>query len=160
MNSRIVLADGLSVADAVAGRLFEAACTLAAMPMHGLKPAGCRVAWPEVVAEADLNWINAIPDDAMRMPRPTSDAISRMDEAMGWISMIDGDCINWRRVVCMRMIVHPISHRYRWSWRKIGDRLHIDHHTAKSWHSLAVAVIAKKIAQPEFFTSQIPHFAA
>ena len=160
MKRTLTIPEGLAIADVVGERLFEAGCTLAALPAHGLKPGGVRVAWPEMLENADLDWINAEPDDDLRPPRPSSAAITRMDEALSWIGLIGDDRQNWRKVICLRLIVHPISHRYRWTWRKIARRLHIDHHTAKSWHELAVADIARKIAQPAFFTSHIPHFAA
>ncbi|WP_075632610.1 DUF6362 family protein [Novacetimonas hansenii] len=160
MTGRLSVPDGLAVADVVGQRLFEAGCTLAALPAHGLKPGGVRVAWPEMLADVDLDWINAASDDDLRPPCPDAGAVSRMDESLSWIGLIGDDRRNWRKVLCLRLIVHPISHRYRFSWRKIANHMHIDHHTAKSWHQLAIADIARKIVQPSFFTSQIPHFAA
>ena len=160
MTGRLLVPDGLAVADVVGQRLFEAGCTLAALPAHGLKPGGVRVAWPEMLADVDLDWINAAPDDDLRPPCPDAGAVSRMDESLSWIGLIGDDRWNWRKVLCLRLIVHPISHRYRFSWRKIADRLHTNHHTAKSWHCLAIADIARKIRQSDFFTSQTSHFAA
>ncbi|MCJ8352709.1 DUF6362 family protein [Novacetimonas hansenii] len=160
MTGRLSVPDGLAVADVVGQRLFEAGCTLAALPAYGLKPGCVRVAWPEMLADVDLDWINAAPDDDLRPPRPDAGAVSRMDESLSWIGLIGDDRRNWRKVLCLRLIVHPISHRYRWTWRKIAQRLHTNHHTAKSWHELAVADIARKIVQPEIFTSQTSHFAA
>ncbi|MCE2577532.1 DUF6362 family protein [Komagataeibacter sp. FNDCR1] len=160
MTGRLSVPDGLAVADVVGQRLFEAGCTLAALPAHGLKPGGVRVAWPEMLADVDLDWINALPDDDLRPPRPDAGAVSRMDESLSWIGLIGDDRQNWRKVVCLRLVVHPISHRYRFSWREIANRVGTSHTSAKSWHQLAVAEIARKIAGPAFCAFQTFHFAA
>lgn len=160
MTGRLLVPDGLAVADVVGQRLFEAGCTLAALPAHGLKPGGVRVAWPEMLADVDLDWINAAPDDDLRPPCPDAGAVSRMDESLSWIGLIGDDRRNWRKVLCLRLIVHPISHRYRFSWREIANRVGTSHTSAKSWHQLAVAEIAKKIAADAFSTFQTFHFAA
>ncbi|WP_395371668.1 DUF6362 family protein [Komagataeibacter diospyri] len=160
MKRTLTIPEGLAIADVVGERLFEAGCTLAALPAHGLKPGGVRVAWPEMLEEADLDWINACPDDDMRPPRPSSAAITRMDESLSWIGLIGADRMNWRKVVCLRLIVHPISHRYRFSWREIANRVGTSHTSAKSWHQLAVAEIARKIAPDAFSAFQTFHFAA
>ncbi|MBB2157214.1 hypothetical protein HLH33_12985 [Gluconacetobacter diazotrophicus] len=159
MRQAISLADGLSWSDVVSQRLFEAACTLAVLPMHGLRPANVRVAWPEIMTDADPAWIDAMPDDSMRMPRPTAKAIGRMDEALGWLAVIGNDRMNWRRAICLRLVVHPISHRHRWPWRAVGRKLGVDYKTAQSWHERGISTITKKIAQPEFSTSQTPQKA-
>lgn len=159
MMRPVLLGDGLSWSDVISRRLFEAGCTLAVLPMHGLRPANVRVAWPEIMADADPDWIDAMPDDSGRMPRPTAKAIARMDEALGWLSLIDDDRMNWRRAICLRLVVHPISHRHRWAWRAVGRKLGVDHKTAQSWHERGVSAITKKIARPEFSASQIPQKA-
>ncbi|MFW7267528.1 DUF6362 family protein [Gluconacetobacter sp. Hr-1-5] len=132
-------------------RLFEAGCTLAAMPACGLRPAEIRANWPEIVrSEADLLFADM---DAEAAPsRPSAAAISRMGEALDWVAWIEHR--NHRLVILLRMAIHPISHRHRMSWRQIADRLGTNHHTAKGWASCGIAVIAKKIAQPDFFASQ------
>ncbi len=153
------LGSGLSWSDVISRRLFEAGCTLSVLPMCGLRPANVRVAWPEIMADADPDWIGALPDDSGRMPRPTAKAIARMDEALGWLALIDDDRMNWRRAICLRLVVHPISHRHRWAWRAVGRKLGVDHKTAQSWHERGVSAITKKIACPAFSSSQIPQKA-
>jgi hypothetical protein len=41
----------------------------------------------------------------------------------------------------LRMLVHPLTNRYIYSWRKVGERLGISHQTAKSWHERGISLI-------------------
>ena len=134
--------------------LEDAAHALAAMPANGCWPGGMRSYWPEVVADRDdLDWPM---ESDVRPPLPSSEEVTRMDIALSWIPLLTNR--GHRSVVNLRLIVHPISGQHRWTWRKIGKKLSIDHHTAKDWHAEACAAIARKIVKPEFFSSHIPHF--
>lgn len=145
----------ISIPDQVEQHLDAAAITLSALRSPGLRPAGCRIMWPDIVRDLEDIWWTEVDD--IRPPAPSSDEVSRMDEALSWVQFLDGPHRRLRQVVNMRLIVHPISLSYRWSWRKIGERLGVSYHTAQAWHQQAVGVIAKKIAQPEFFASQTSH---
>lgn len=141
----------ISVPAQVEQHLDAAAITLSALRSPGLRPAGCRIMWPDIVRDLEDIWWTEVDD--VRPPAPSSDEVSRMDEALSWVRFLDGSHRRLRQVVNMRLIVHPISLSHRWSWNGIGNRLGISNHTAKAWHRQAAEVIAKKIAQPEFFTS-------
>ncbi|MBF0184731.1 MAG: hypothetical protein HQM06_10140 [Magnetococcales bacterium] len=67
----------------------EAAGTLRALRMTGLKPAGYVTAWPDFVLD---------PSDAdgaelarVRRGPPTPDAITRMDESLQWLHWLEAD---------------------------------------------------------------------
>jgi len=148
---------GRNLADQIAERLDEAACTLAALPSNGLRPADARVAWPDIVPHwVDLEWPMESDD---RPPRPTSADIRRMDEALAWVSLLDRREMHLRHVVNMRLIVHPISQMHRYNWRQIGMRLGKSDNTAKRWHRQACEVIGKKIAHDAFSASHLSVFA-
>ncbi|WP_459774282.1 DUF6362 family protein [Asaia astilbis] len=135
--------------------LDEAALTLAALPATGLRPAGAGSGWPDYVRELeDLGWDRESDDF---LPRPGADQVERLDHVLTWVPLIEDRKL--RAVVNMRLIVHPISGRHRWEWRKIGNKLGANHKTIQAWHQRACAVIAKKIRPDAFFTSQIPQFA-
>ncbi|WP_233582087.1 MULTISPECIES: DUF6362 family protein [unclassified Asaia] len=137
-----------SLPEQVGEWLDEAALTLAALPATGLRPAGTGSTWPDYVRDLeDLGW-NRESDDFL--PRPTADQVERLDIVLTWVPMIEDRKL--RTVVNMRLIVHRISGRHKWEWRKIGDKLGTSHVTAKAWHQRACAVIAKKI-QPNAFSS-------
>lgn len=129
------------VVDQVEEWLNEAGMTLATLRMKGLRPAGVKINWPDVVVDPDdLCWLR---DSDDVLPPPSSDAIARMDIALSWVPLIDDKRL--RVVVNKRLIVNPISGKFRWEWRKLGRLLGIDHKTAQAWHRRACGVIAKKI---------------
>lgn len=133
-----------NVGDQVEERFDEAGLTLAALPSHGIRPASAGAFWPEIVRDLDeLGW-GAESDE--RMPRPSAAAVARMDEALAWLSLLDGRDERLRKVINMRLIVHPISRMHRYSWRQIGGRLGISDDTARRWHRQACERIGRKIA--------------
>ncbi|MBF0892188.1 hypothetical protein HKD28_12330 [Gluconobacter sp. LMG 1744] len=145
---------GRDVPEQVAEWLTDAAFTLAAMPSNGCWPGGMRSYWPDIVADRDdLDWPM---ESDIRPPMPTSDEVSRMDLALSWVPMVTDR--GQKAVVNMRLIVHPISGQYRWTWRKIGGKLGINHETAKDWHAEACAEVGKKISRSAFFSRHIRHF--
>ncbi|GBQ69696.1 hypothetical protein AA103196_2285 [Ameyamaea chiangmaiensis NBRC 103196] len=146
-----------NVPDQVAEWLEEAALTLAALPGGGHRLGAKTAQWPEMVRDLEeLGWDR---ESDERMPAPAADAVTRMDIALGWLSTFGPAEQRLRKVVNMRLVVHPISGQHRWTWRKIAEKFSIDHKTAKQWHRVAVEHIGKKISEPEFFSPQTPHFA-
>ncbi|GBR06373.1 hypothetical protein HW511_00305 [Asaia siamensis] len=144
-----------SLPEQVSEWLDEAALTLAALPATGLRPAGAGSTWPDYVRDLeDLGWDRESDDF---LPRPTADQVERLDIVLTWVPMIEDRKL--RIVVNMRLIVHRISGRHKWEWRKIGAKMGVDYKTAQAWHQKACADIAKKIRPGAFFTSQTPQFA-
>ncbi len=94
------LADGSTVSfwtrEAVLDRLQEAARTLKALPAHGCFPGSNKAAWPEVVRSFWEVW-NVLDDGGRTRlgrernhvrPRPSSQAIDQMDEALTWLGCV------------------------------------------------------------------------
>ena len=132
MTGRLSVPDGLAVADVVGQRLFEAGCTLAALPAHGLKPGGVRVAWPEMLADVDLDWINAAPDDDLRPPCPAAGAVSRMAESPSRIGLNGDDRPTRRQVLSLRLLGHPLSRPDPFRWLELANRVGQSRPTAHS----------------------------
>jgi hypothetical protein len=132
---------GAEMAEEVERRLFEAGLTLACLPSHGLRPSSCGSSWQETLMELD-DLLSLTAESQIRPPMPTSAEISRMDEALGWVSWIQNTA--HRRVVLFWMMIHPLSGQHRYSWRQIGERMGRDHKTVKGWFYRGVAVITKK----------------
>ncbi len=61
-----------------------------------------------------------------------------MDEAYRWVSWLPADRVTWRRLVLLRSLIHPVSGRYLWSWRKLEGLFGVTYHTAQSWHAQAI----------------------
>lgn len=132
------------LADQVAEWLAEAADTLAALPATGTRPSTHCVKWPDVVFDPeDLDWFREL--EAFMSP-PTAEQIRRMDVALSWLSLLDASQLRLRRVINMRLIVHPISGCNRWGWEKIGAQMGRSERTVKRMHREACEAIAKKIA--------------
>lgn len=112
----------------VIARLEDAGRTIIAMPASGVWPAGMRSTMPEVLQNIWDSY--GTEPAALRPGTPSARAITKMQETWDWLAMVDD--VLPRRVVAMRMLVHPITDRYRHSWRDVGERLGISDKTAKA----------------------------
>jgi hypothetical protein len=145
-------------------RLEEAGAVLLSMPGSAM-PQGFRSNLPAPIMDAceAYGW-----DRASVRWRPSGQHIARMDEALGWVSLIpaaavsaDPDSRNGgatlRRLVHLRLMVRPgswyqtpNSPRYIFSWRDVAAMMGADPRSVKAWHSLALGVICaaleKKVA--------------
>lgn len=125
-------------ADYVVYRLEEAGATLLALPGTGwtthLKRSSIEIVRTALEA---YGWDAA----RIRPAAPSSARIDRMDEAMAWISLIPQDRYVLRRIVGARSLVHPISDRHLFPWRRLGVALGADHKAVQRWHAQGVAMI-------------------
>jgi hypothetical protein len=78
----------------------------------------------------------------LRPPVPPAEAITRMDEAMGWIALIPADRYVLRRIVGARSLVSPTTERHLFAWRRLGLLLGADHKAVQRWHAQGIALIA------------------
>ena len=124
--------------DLVIYRLEEAGATLLALPPNGWTTK-LRTSSLEIVRTAleTHGWTPA----RIRPPAPSSDKITRMDEAMGWLSLIPNDRYVLRRVVGARSLVHPITDRHLFPWRRLGAALGADHKAIQRWHAQGIDII-------------------
>lgn len=132
----------MTPADIIA-RLEEAGATLLAMRLSGGSPASLKSAWPDVVHDASEAY--GYTGEQVRPAFPASDAISRMDEALGWIPLIPPDRYVWRRVVGARALVSPRTARHLFTWRRIGAVLGCEPRAVRYWHVQAIALIAASL---------------
>lgn len=71
-------------------RLQEAAMTLKLVRLSGVRPAGLKAAWPDYVQNAfEAFNIDAPEKPTMRPAIPGPELISRMDEALAWLFMVE-----------------------------------------------------------------------
>lgn len=103
--------------------------TLLALKVGGLSPQGYRCQMPEPVRsiwtaygseQARLNW-----------PAPSSAAIDRMEEVMGWLPLVDD--VVCRRVVAARMLTHPLSGRPIVSYGRLAKAFSTSRSTVERW---------------------------
>lgn len=128
-------------------RLEEAGKTLLAMH-GGERDLGMQMMRWEIVRDPRKDYPGST---RMRAAIPDADQITAMDEAFGWVHVIPLDMMAKRRVVWCRAMVDPISDAYRFSWRRIGEMMSMDHKRVQRMHAEAIDIIFKKGA------SQTPH---
>jgi hypothetical protein len=133
-------------ADYVIYRLEEAGATLLALPGTGWSTR-LRSSSIELVRTAleAYGWETA----PVRPAVPSADKIDRMDEAMAWMPMIPQDRYVLRRVVGARSLVHPITDRHLFPWRRLGAVLGADHKAVQRWHAQGIALIVAALTQKD-----------
>ncbi len=125
-------------AELVIYRLEEAGMTLLALP-HSGPSTQLRQSRIEIVRTA-LDAYGWTPERA-RPAVPDSTKIDRMDEALGWITLIPRERYVLRRIVGARSLVSPLTERHLFSWRRLGAVLGADHKAVKRWHTEAIGLI-------------------
>ena len=129
-------------AGSVIHRLEEAGATLLALPGSG---------WSTRLRSSSLEicthrgrklWL-----DLEEHPSADSPAarITRMDEAMGWIPLIPVDRYVLRRIVGARALVHPITERNLYPWRRLAVAIGADHKAVQRWHAQGIALIVSAL---------------
>jgi Domain of unknown function (DUF6362) len=136
---RPLMTNGYDIdSDFVIYRLEEAGATLLALPGTGYSTR-LRTSSLEIVhiALEAYGWSEA----PIRPAVPSAEKITRMDEAMSWIPLISLDRYILRRVVGARSLVHPITDRHLFPWRRLGKALGADHKAIQRWHAQGIAMI-------------------
>ncbi|MGH7067730.1 MAG: DUF6362 family protein [Acetobacteraceae bacterium] len=126
-------------ADSLIERLEEAGATLLSLPAGAGPRTDVRASrWPVVRAAVDAyGWSGA----RLRPAVPGASAISRMDEALGWISLIPQEKYVLRRIVGARALVSPLTGKHLFSWRRLGTVLGADARAVQRWHAKGIAAI-------------------
>jgi len=138
MRADIAAAARLFDAELVIYRLEEAGAALLAIPGSGWSTR-LRSSSLEIVRTAieSYGWTAS----HIRPPVPSAERITRMDEAMSWITLIPIDRYVLRRIVGARSLIHPITERHLYPWRRLAAALGADHKAVQRWHSQGVALI-------------------
>jgi hypothetical protein len=134
------------VAELVTSRLEEAGATLLALPGTGWTTK-LRVSSLEIVRAAIENY--GWTETRVRPAIPSATRISRMDEAMGWITLIPLDRYVLRRIVGARSLVSPTTDRYLFPWRRLAAVLGADHKAVQRWHRQGIDMIVAALNRRE-----------
>ncbi len=128
--------------ETVIERLEEAGATLLCLPKSGM-PGDLRTSrWPVIHAAIDAyGWSGA----RLRPAIPAAAAITRMDEALGWIGLIPHENYVLRRIVGARALVSPLTGRHLFAWRRLGSLLGADARAIKRWHAKGIAAILDRL---------------
>jgi hypothetical protein len=136
---RPLMTDGYEIdADYVVYRLEEAGATLLALPSTGYSTR-LRTSSMEILRTAldAYGWT----ETQIRPSVPSAEKITRMDEAMSWVPLIPLDRYLLRRVVGARSLVHPVTDRHLFPWRRLGKALGADHKAVQRWHAQGIGTI-------------------
>lgn len=143
--ARVEMPDGQPIdADFVTYRLEEAGTTLLALRSSGWTTK-LRTSNIEIVRTAleNYGWTEA----RIRPPVPSAEKITRMDEAMGWIGAIPLDRYVLRRIVGARSLVHPLTERHLFPWRRLAAALGADHKAIQRWHGQGIDIIVAALSR-------------
>jgi hypothetical protein len=123
-------------------RLEEAGAALLALPGTGWSTR-LRGSSLEIVRTAieSYGWTT----NRIRPPIPSAARITRMDEAMAWIPLIPLDRYVLRRIVGARSLVHPITERHLFPWRRLASALGADHKAVQRWHVQGIDMIVSAL---------------
>ncbi|HQT63898.1 MAG: hypothetical protein B7Z75_04045 [Acidocella sp. 20-57-95] len=132
-------------ADEIVDRLEAAGATLLAMPGQGYSTRLRQMRFDVVHTALEAYGWEAPP---LRAPVPGSAAISDMDEVFGWLRLIPDGQFMIRRIVGARALVHPITGRHLFAWRRLGALLGADHKSVQRWHGQGVAILVAALCKP------------
>jgi hypothetical protein len=124
-------------------RLEEAGATLLALPSTGFSTR-LRTSKLDVMASAAESFGQAV-SNRIRPPVPSASRITRMDEALGWITLIPQERYVIRRIVGARSLVSPITERHLFSWRRLGQTVGADHKAVQRWHAQGIDMLVAAI---------------
>jgi hypothetical protein len=142
---RPLMTNGYAIdADYVIYRLEEAGATLLALPGTGwttrLRMSSLKIVRTALEA---YGWT----EGRIRPSVPSAEKITRMDEALSWIPLIPLDRYVLRRVVGARSLVHPVTDRHLFPWRRLGKALGSDHKAIQRWHAQGIAIIVAALLE-------------
>ena len=125
-------------------RLEEAGRALIALPHSGYSPR-LRQSNLELVRSAieAYGWA----ERRIRPPIPTPEAIDAMDEAYAWLALIPQEKYVIRRLVAARSLVHPLTDRHLYPWRRLGDAIGADHKAVQRWWAQGIDIILGALAR-------------
>jgi hypothetical protein len=131
------------IGDEVVARLEAAGATLLAMPARGYSTQLRQMKFDIVhTALEAYGWQSA----TARPPMPSAADISAMDEAFGWLVLIPEERYVLRRILGARALVHPLTGRHLYPWRRLAALLGSDHKSIQRWHGQAVELLVRALS--------------
>jgi hypothetical protein len=143
-------------------RLEEAGAILLSMP-GSAGPARFKSNLPQPIQDACEAY--GYGDVRLRVQRPSGPQITRMDEALAWVSLIPADGVSadpaslrggatLRRIVQARLLIDPVrwyrtpgEPKYLFSWRMLSSSMGADVRALKVWHGAALGLIVDALAK-------------
>ena len=128
----------------VVGRLEEAGSTLLALPGTGYST---RLRVSQLNMSAEVSQAFGEFAGRVRAAVPSAAHITRMDEALGWLSLIPQDRYVLRRIIGARSLVNPLTERHVFSWRRLASVLGADHKAVQRWHGQGIGLLVAALRE-------------
>jgi hypothetical protein len=122
--------------------LEEAGATLLALPQtgHSTRMRQMRFDIVHTALEA-YGWAA----ERVKAPVPDAAAITAMDAAFALLALIPEKKFVLRRIVGARALVHPLTRRHLFPWRRLAGILGADHKSVQRWHRDGIDLIVKAL---------------
>lgn len=78
-----------------------------------------------------------------RPPVPDARAITSMDEAYAWLSVIANR--TYRRIVAVRSLTEHHTGEPVFSWQRIGAKVGASHTACRQWHAKGIGLIVRHL---------------
>ena len=144
IRAAVLPSDAEAPQDGVIRRLEDAGRTVLALSHRGysthLRPGGLDYVRDAMEA---YGWSA----ETIRPAAPDSASITAMDEAYAWLNLIPTNRYVLRRIAGARSLVHPVTDKHLYPWRKIATAIGADHKAAQRWHAEAVNIIVGRLAE-------------
>ena len=137
-SAPVVQARHVLSADEIICRLEEGGATLLALPSRGYTTNLQQMRYDVVHTALEAYGWEAPP---MRAPVPSATAITAMDEAFSWLRFIPDSSFVLRRILGARALVHPLTGRHLFSWRRLAAVLGADHRSIQRWHDTGIQML-------------------
>lgn len=128
--------------------LEEAGATLLALPSRG-PTTRLRTSGLDWARDAATVLAPGSGPPQTRPPAPSPAAIDRMDRTLAWLALIPDSSFVLRRIAGARALVHPLTGRYLFPWRRLGAAVGADHKAVQRWHQQAMLVICTALNNPD-----------
>ena len=124
--------------------LEEAGATLLAMPAKGYTTQMRQMRFDIVHTALEAYGWEA---PALRAPVPSAAEISRMDEVFSWLALVPEQSFLVRRILGARALVHPLTGRHLFPWRRLAKLLGADHKSVQRWHANGIKMLWERLNQ-------------
>jgi hypothetical protein len=142
-SSKVVAQAGQALgAKEILQRLEQAGATLLAMPSTGYSTRMRQMRFDIVHTALEAYGWEAPP---LRAPAPSAAAISEMDEAFGWLALIPEQKFLLRRILGARALVHPLTGRHLFPWRRLAAAVGADHKSVQRWHAQGLDMVVQAL---------------
>jgi hypothetical protein len=114
---------------------------LLSLPIRNTKPQSYKNNWPEFKQLPNQDFSHK----SFRPSPPNGEEIDTLDKIFDLILILSNPTI--RRIIQVRSLINPLSHRHLYPWLQIAELLNLDRRTVKRHYDFGLNQIAKNSRQ-------------